>query len=180
MSIWAKVDCWRYRTRLEERVSSSNGLRPEADAELDAHLEECADCARALDEAVLATELLRDANSPARDSNGYFTARVMASIREEMARRSAPELIWRPLALFASRFAMVAAGILLVCSIYMAEFAPPLRVATVGTTAENAAAEVVTAPETVSQVDGPVMPEPPAVPSSPDEVLASLAGEAAQ
>ena len=53
--------------------------------------------------------------------------RVMASIREEISRRAAPNVIWRPLELLASRFALAAAAVLLMLSIYMAEFAPPVR-----------------------------------------------------
>jgi hypothetical protein len=160
VAIWSKISCWRYRVELEECVSS-NRRRPELGSPLAAHVRGCTDCSQALDDAVLASQLLRDADEPAVDSSNQFSMRVMASIREEMSRRAAPEVIWRPLEILASRFAVAAAALLLMLSLYLAEFAPPFRPAPSASQAEV----------------GAIMPEPPAQPSSPDEVLVSLAGE---
>lgn len=166
MSTWSHIACWRYRTRLEDRVSGKR-LRPETDPQLDAHLSGCTECRQALDDAFLANGLLREAGAPVIDSPNRFSTRVMVAIREEIARREAPNVIWRPLELLASRFAVAAATVLLLLSIYLAEFAPPFRPAAIASQTEVSA-------QTES---GPVMPEPPAQPSSPDEVLLSLAGE---
>jgi len=151
---------------------SGNRLRPEADSQLDEHLRGCPECRQALDDAFLASDLLHQADAPALDAPTNFSMRVMASIREEISRREAPNVIWRPLELLASRFAVAAATVLLLLSIYLAEFAPPFRPAPVASQTE-----VSSQTEASSQEAGPVMPEPPAQPSNPDEVLMSLAGE---
>jgi hypothetical protein len=153
-----KIGCWCYRVEMEDRASS-RGLRPEANPQLEAHLRGCEECREALDDAVLANVLLRDAEAPVIEPSNQFSMRVMASIREELSRRNSPDVIWRPLEILASRFAVAAAAVLFIVSLYLAEFAPPFRPAPT-----NAQAEV-----------GAVMPEPPAQPSNPDEVLASLA-----
>ena len=83
----------------------------------------------------------------------------MASVREATNAEQAPVSIWRPLELLASRFALVAAAVLLCLSLYLAEFAP--RSADDGGTSQ---AEI-----------GAGMPEPPAAPpSNQDDVLISL------
>ena len=72
--------------------------------------------------------------------------------------------IWRPLELLASRFALVAAAVLLALSVYLAEFAPPFR------------APAASAPAITSQAElGAGLPEPAPQPSNEDEVLTSLA-----
>ena len=161
MSKWTKIGCWRYREALEERVSSRR-LRPDAGSQLESHLRGCSECREALDDALLASVLLRDADAPVIEPSNQFPMRVMASICEELSRRASPELIWRPLEVLASRFAVGAAAVLLMFSFYLVEFAPPFHPAP--TTAQV-------------EVSAPVMPEPPAQPSNPDEVLVSLAGE---
>src|ERR1700686_2801950 len=70
--------------------------------------------------------------------------------------------IWRPLDILASRFALAAAVLLLAVSVYLAEFAPPFHMPAISS--ETSQTEV-----------GAGMPEPPAQPSSQDEVLTSLA-----
>jgi hypothetical protein len=182
VSTWTKIGCWRHRTELEELVSGRR-LRAETGSQLEAHLSGCADCREALDDALLATELLRDEEAEVasvdRFSNQFSTAfstRVMASIREEISRRSAPDVIWRPLEMLASRFAVGAAAVLLMFSIYLAEFAPPFRPATVASQGGISGPSQAGA-EAAQAEAGAVMPEPPAQPSNPDEVLVSLAGE---
>jgi hypothetical protein len=162
MSIWTKIGCWCYRGELEECVSG-NRPRPGTGSQLDVHLRDCTACREALDDALLASELLRYADAPAMETFNAFPTRVMASIREEISRRAAPDVIWRPLEMLGSRFAVGAAAVLLMSSIYLAEFAPPFHPVAVTSQTE------VSAP--------PVMPEPPAQPSNADEVLVSLAGE---
>jgi predicted anti-sigma-YlaC factor YlaD len=160
MSNWTKIGCWRYRAALEDRVSG-NGLRPEADSQLDEHLRGCPECQQDLDDALTATSMLRHTETASVEPSNAFSMRVMAAIREDSSRRATPELLWRPLEALASRFAVAAAAVLLMLSIYMAEFAPPFRPA-----------------PTASQTEvGAIMPEPPAQPATPDEVLMSLAGE---
>jgi hypothetical protein len=167
---------------------SGRRLRAETGSQLEAHLRGCADCREALDDALLATELLRDEEAGVvtfvdQFSNRFSTAfstRVMASIREEISRRSAPDVIWRPLEMLASRFAVGAAAVLLMFSIYLAEFAPPFRpaaVASQGGISGPSQAGAQAAAEAAQAEAGAVMPEPPAQPSNPDEVLVSLAGE---
>ncbi len=169
--------CAAYAARLEDRVERSaegvpagtavpNDMERVETAELDAHLLQCAACRVALEDAEFATQLMcdrmRSEGSDAAIAAGtehqldFFPTRVMARIREESSRRAG---IWRPLELLASRFALAAAVALLALSVYLAEFAQPLRVPTM----------------TSSQEIGTGMPEPPAQPASQDEVLTSLA-----
>ena len=95
-----------------------------------------------------------------------FVTRVMASVRAAEARESAAAAAWRPLEVLASRFALVAAVVLLALSVFLGEFSPALRRSEVAT-AETAA--------TTTEVTGD-WPEPPALPATQDEVLMSLVG----
>lgn len=150
----ARFGCPQYHASLEDVLREGDASVP-ADSPLGRHLQGCADCRQALDNALLASKLMRHARDPERASSPAFVTRVMASIRE--ATQAAPNAIWRPLELLASRMALVAAVVLLALSVYLREFAP----------ARGAA------------VNGPVeigagMPEPPALPADADEVLVSL------
>ncbi len=101
--------CPKYDARLEDRLAGDS----QANARVDADLEDISglrSCRKALDDALLAGGLLRQSDAPATQPSGAFVTRVMASIREEVARRSAPETIWRPLELLASRFAIAGRG----------------------------------------------------------------------
>jgi predicted anti-sigma-YlaC factor YlaD len=140
------------------------GARPEAfesDADLAAHLRKCARCREAFAAAQLSGPLFfAETEAEVRPSEEFVT-RVMASIREERARLLAPGIVWRPLEAFASRFALVAAVVLLALSVFLGEFAPALRQPdTGGVTGIVAAGD---------------WPEPPAQPATQDEVLMSLA-----
>lgn len=179
--------CPEYSARLEDRLESTlesvpggalslpakGKLDAKHDATLEAHLLECARCRAALDDAGFAGQLIRSASaseSPSVDTNlDMFARRVMAAIREESWRRNAIGGIWRPLELLASRFALAAAVVLLALSVYLAEFAPPFHMPTTSAQTEASQAE-----GTETEI-GAGLPEPPAQPSSQDEVLTSLA-----
>jgi predicted anti-sigma-YlaC factor YlaD len=152
----ARFGCPEYQASLEDTLRDGEA-RVEPDSALQRHLQSCADCRQALNDALIAGKLMRHARYPEHASSPAFVTRVMASIRA--ATQAAPNAIWRPLELLASRMALVAAVVLLALSVYLREFAP-VR----GTLAGNAPAEI-----------GAGMPEPPAQPADADEVLMSLA-----
>ena len=161
MSSWFRyaLVCRQFRPRLEDRVSGGVLSR---DPQLDAHLRACARCREAFDQSTIGTELLRQAGQPAAEPSENFVRRVMAAVREQELSLAAPNSIWRPLEALASRFALVAAMVLLALSLYLAGFAPGTA-----TTMSNQQPEI-----------GAGLPEPPAQPASPDEVLMSLAERA--
>ena len=151
-----RFGCPEYQASLEDAVREGDAT-VEPNSALERHLQVCADCRQALNDALIASKLMRHARYPENAVSGAFVTRVMASIRE--AAEASPSAIWRPLELLASRMALVAAVVLLALSVYLREFAPAR-----GAAAVNAAAEM-----------GAVMPEPPAQPADADEVLMSLA-----
>jgi predicted anti-sigma-YlaC factor YlaD len=137
------------------------GAAPEAvesDLELTAHLRGCVRCRESFAAAQLSGRLF-SAEEPEVQPSEAFVTRVMATIREEQARLLAPAAVWRPLEALASRFALVAAVVLLALSVFLGEFAPALRQPDLGATTEIAGD----------------WPEPPAQPATQDEVLMSLA-----
>jgi hypothetical protein len=150
-----RFGCPEYQASIEEAVGEGQASVAPSSA-LDRHLQGCADCRRALSDALLASKLMRHASYPENASSPAFVARVMASIRE--ATQAAPSAIWRPLELLASRMALVAAMVLLLLSLYLREFAPAR-----GAVPVNAQAEI-----------GAGLPEPPDQPADADEVLISL------
>src|SRR5579864_423443 len=152
----ARFGCPEYQASLEDVVREGEATI-EPNSALDRHLQACGDCRRALNDALIASKLMRHARYPESLVSGAFVTRVMASIRE--AAEAAPSAIWRPLELLASRMALVAAVVLLALSVYLREFAPAR-----GAVALNAPAEI-----------GAGLPEPPAQPADADEVLMSLA-----
>ena len=151
-----RFGCPQFQASLEDSLREGE-LSVPPNSSLQHHLQGCADCRQALDDALIASKLMRHAGYPANDSSPAFVTRVMASIRE--ATQAVPNAIWRPLELLASRTALVAAVVLLASSVYLREFAPPR-----GAAALNVATEI-----------GAAMPEPPAQPADADEVLMSLA-----
>jgi Phage related protein len=154
-------ECTRYQMLMEDLL----GAGPEAmesDADLAQHLRLCARCREDLAAAQLSGQLLSAGSEPVVQPSAAFVTRVMASIREEEARRSASSAIWRPLETLASRFALVAAVVLLAISVFLGEFAPALRQPQIAATGP-----------TQTQVTGD-WPEPPVQPSTQDEVLMSL------
>jgi predicted anti-sigma-YlaC factor YlaD len=155
---WNKRGCRKYEVRMEDHL----GVAPEAvesDLELSAHLRECARCRESFAAAQLSGTLFFAAEETEVQPSEAFVTRVMASIHEEQARLLAPAAVWRPLEVLASRFALVAAVVLLALSVFLGEFAPALRQPELGTTTEIAGD----------------WPEPPAQPATQDDVLMSLA-----
>jgi hypothetical protein len=152
-----EINCAECCGFIEDRLQ--NGLASiEPGSALASHLSVCAACREALEDAVLSSNLMRVALETAPAPSELFVARVMASVREVADTEQTPISIWRPLELLASRFALVAAAVLLALSLYLAEFAPPRQA---GGTSQ---AEI-----------GAGMPEPPAAPpSNQDDVLISL------
>jgi len=151
------MGCPDYRVRLQDSLTAGTE-NTEADAGLSAHLRECAPCREAMETAVLASRLVREAQPPVQVSEAFVT-RVMATIREQQSLLARPAAIWRPLELLASRVALVAAVLLLGLSLYLAKFAPD----------RNAA------PVASPQEIGAGLPERPAFPANDDDVLMSLA-----
>lgn len=152
----ARFGCPEYQAGLEDILREGEAYI-ESNSSLERHLQGCADCRRALNDARVAAKLMRHAAYPEIAASPAFVTRVMASIRE--ATQAAPNAIWRPLELLASRMALAAAVLLLALSVYLREFAPAR-----GAVAVNAPAEI-----------GSALPEPPAQPTNADEVLMSLA-----
>lgn len=152
----ARFGCPEYQASLEE-VLRDGEVCVEPNSALALHLQGCADCRQALNDALTASKLMRHARYPEYASSPAFVTRVMATIRE--ATQAAPSAIWRPLEILASRMALVAAVLLLALSVYLREFSP-VR----GAMALNAPVEI-----------GAGLPEPPAPPADADEVLMSLA-----
>jgi predicted anti-sigma-YlaC factor YlaD len=151
-----RFGCPEYQGDLEDVLREGEACI-EPNSRLEVHLRSCAHCREALNDALSASKLMRHARYPENAASPALVTRVMASIRE--ATQTVPNTIWRPLELLASRMALVAAIALLVMSVYLREFAPTRGIAPV-----NAPAEV-----------GAVLPEPPAQPANPDEVLISIA-----
>lgn len=152
----ARFACPEYQASLEDVLREGEAFI-EPGSPLDGHLQGCADCRLALNDALVASKLMLHARYPERPSSPAFVTCVMASIRE--ATQAASSALWRPLELLASRMALVAAMVLLALSVYLREFAPAR-----GTMAVNGPVEI-----------GAGMPEPPAQPADADEVLISLA-----
>lgn len=150
-----RFGCPEYQASLED-VLREGEARVAPNSALDRHLQACADCRNALEDALIAGKLMRHARDPENACSPAFVTRVMASIRE--ATQPVPNTIWRPLELLASRMALAAALVLLALSVYLREITPARTIAV------NAAAEV-----------GAILPEPPAQPANADEVLMSLA-----
>jgi hypothetical protein len=147
--------CPEYQASLED-ILLRDPVTVEPGSRLESHLQGCVGCRQALNDGLTASKLMRHARYPEHASSPAFVTRVMASIRE--AAQAAPNAIWRPLELLASRMALVAAVVLLALSVYLREFAPARTVAV------NAPAEI-----------GAGLPEPPGQPADADEVLMSLA-----
>jgi hypothetical protein len=156
-----KSACHKYMVRMEDLV----GTGPEAlesDPALAAHLRECERCRRAMASADSSRRLFVNLGSPAVPASEFFVTRVMASIDEQESLASLPSPLWRPLEVLASRFALVAAVVLLALSVFLGEFSPSLRRVDIGSSGTSS-------PEVVG-----AWPEPPSQPVTQDEVLMSL------
>jgi hypothetical protein len=161
---WSGRGCRKYQVRMEDYLGAAPGAA-ESDAELSAHLRQCGRCREAFAAAQLSDRLFAEAGTPEMQPSEALVTRVMASVRAEEARLSAPATVWHPLEVLASRFALVAAVALLALSVFLGEFAPALRqpqmVSSNGTNTTN------------TEITGD-WPEPPAQPATQDEVLMSL------
>lgn len=154
-----RTSCQRYRVLLEEDSARGGGARLKAGAKLSAHAWGCVVCSKALDDALLAVDLMGHARESIEVCSDVFMMSVMAGIREERMRQTAPSAIWRPLELLALRFALVAATVALALSLYLAGLAPPSYLSTISSEAEVRAG----------------FAEPPGQLSNQDKVLVSLA-----
>ena len=157
MFSWSQRGCRKYQARMEDHLGSAPEA-VESDRELAAHRRQCASCRESFAAAQLSGRLFSVAEEPEMRPSEAFVTRVMASVREEQARLLGPAAVWRPLEALASRFALVAAVVLLALSVFLGEFAPALR------QPEFAATTEITGD----------WPEPPAQPATQDEVLMSL------
>jgi len=100
-----KGACPEFEALLEDHLS---GELSGADAEkLAKHMEACAACGDALEEAAAGTRLLHIAEA-APDPGPGFSRTVMARIRAEMSRRGEEKSIWQPFVVVAWRFAATA------------------------------------------------------------------------
>jgi predicted anti-sigma-YlaC factor YlaD len=77
--------------------------------QLTAHLQSCAACRGALEDARQSTLLLRESLLAMQDPGTFFATRVMALIRAEEGRRALAGAIWRPLETLSWRLALTAA-----------------------------------------------------------------------
>jgi predicted anti-sigma-YlaC factor YlaD len=165
---WTESGCRQYRVRMEDHVGSAPEIIA-SDIELDAHLRRCERCRQAFAAAQLSGSLFSAVDVPEVPATEAFVTRVMASIREQEGQMAASSAVWRPLEVLASRFALVAAVVLLALSFFLGEFAPAFRQSE--TAATPTQSEAVGAPATEISSD---WPEPPAQPATQDEVLMSL------
>ena len=158
---WNERGCRKYQMRMEDCVGAGPQA-VESDQELAAHLRECEECRQGFAAAELSGGLFSPAMGSEIQPSEQFVTRVMASIREHEALLSdlAPE--WRPLEALASRFALVAAVVLLALSVFLGEFSPALR-----------QPEPVSTGAATTEITSD-WPEPPAQPATQDEVLMSL------
>ena len=152
--------CGEFEARLETAVEAhASGERPAIDSDLTAHLEACASCRAAFEDADLGRALLRWGISPSAGAGLGFSTRVMAQIRaEQTGRESSGSIFWRPVETLAGRFAMGAAALVLALSVFVYEGEQP----------NTHSGNTVEMTELVQQPD---MSQP----QTPDEVLASLA-----
>jgi hypothetical protein len=160
---WNERACRKYQIRMEDRLGAAPQA-VESDPQLDAHLRECSKCREAFAAAELSSRLFVGVEEPEVRPSEAFVTRVMASVREAEASLSAPAAVWRPLEALASRFALVAAVVLMALSVFLGEFSPALR-----------QTDVISTGATITEVTSD-WPEPPAQPATQDEVLMSLVG----
>ncbi|MGH9561491.1 MAG: hypothetical protein ACRD3S_08550, partial [Terracidiphilus sp.] len=130
------------------------------DPELGKHLEQCKDCRSAMEDALLAGNLLRQVSEPAIMPRPAFLAGVMARIAVEMTRLESPAAFWTPLEFLASRVSLTAAVVLLALSAYLVEAGPQRNPVELTNRTELSASD---------------FPQPPRDPVSNEEILQSLA-----
>jgi hypothetical protein len=145
--------CQVYEVRLEDYLNGAT------DAELQGHIDGCAACRIAIENARLAGTWLRRSWTPVGEPQSAFLGNVMTRIWEEKSRVEAAAAFWNPLELLASRMALTAAVLLLVLSAYLA----------------GAASHPAVVLPTRSELSATDFPQPPGDPVSNEEVLQSLA-----
>jgi hypothetical protein len=149
----APAQCRKYEARLEDYLGGA------VDPELEEHLNRCANCRTALEDARMAGNWVRGACEPASEPSGVFLAGVMTRIREEQTQFTGA--FWNPLEFLASRLSLTAAMLLLALSVYVAGFTSR------HTTTPSAPSQ--------SELNATDFPQPPGDPVSNEEVLLSLA-----
>jgi len=87
----ARFGCPEYQASLEDVLREGEAC-VEPKSPLDRHLQSCADCRQALNDALIASKLMRHARYPENAPSPAFVTRVMASIRE--AAQAAPNALW--------------------------------------------------------------------------------------
>ncbi len=97
--------CPRYEAALEDQLQGT--LRGPEAASLTEHLQSCAGCRAALDDAAVSARLLAIAE-PVPDPGAGFSRIVMARIRQQLQTNEGKS-IWRPVVSVAWRFAATAA-----------------------------------------------------------------------
>ncbi len=147
--------CKQYEAEWEGYLDRAQAAPAEADV-LAAHLESCAACRQAVENARLAGSLIRESLESTPEPSGAFATRVMANIRAEEERR---QQFWRPLESLAARVALTAATLLLASGFYLSQFAPQSNRA-----------------DRKAQSDGEASLVPGSQPTNKDEVLLTLAG----
>lgn len=114
-----KQECRRFRDAVEEAAARQAGtlsvesLKEELTAEERRHVERCSDCREAVNELVVAKELLQDLPSFVEEERPWFSSRVMAAIasrERELAKRVSA---WTEFPRLASRLAWIATILLL-------------------------------------------------------------------
>ena len=145
--------CRKFELRLEDYIEGV------PDAEIQQHVAECAGCRAAVEDSMLAGNMLRQACEPSSEPHPAFLAGVMARIEEEKARAASPAAFWTPLEFLASRLSLTAAVILLALSAYLVEGGPHRNSAQVPNRTELSASD---------------FPQQPRDPVSNEEVLLSL------
>ena len=146
--------CRKFESRFEGYLEGA------PDLELARHLDQCLDCRSAIEDALLAGNLLRQASTPSIEPQPAFLPGVMSKIREEKARLESPAAFWAPLEFLASRLSLTAAVVLLALSAYLVEAGPRKSPVQLSQRTELSASD---------------FPQPPRDPVSNEEVLQSLA-----
>ncbi len=145
--------CRKFESRFEDYLAGAT------DTELNEHLTTCENCRAALMSAKQAGDLVRGAWEPASDPGETFLMNVMGKIHQQKEHEESGLAFWAPLEFLASRVSLTAAMILLVLSVYLAEFAPRRSAPTLPARTELSSSD---------------FPQPPADPVSNEEVLQSL------
>ena len=104
---------------------SLKSLNPSDRRILEHHIEDCADCARAYQAAVIAEALLHARVSDTLEPSPFFKTRVMAALRERKAEQSSSlATLWQTARAMVASLVMVVA-ILLAVNFYMGGFGAP-------------------------------------------------------